>query len=161
MMTHLICELFEALAGKTLATAESCTGGMIGAWITAVAGSSKVYKGGIISYTNEVKTALLGVNAELLEKEGAVSAPVAEAMAAGVRLALNADVAISVTGLAGPSGDDRGTPVGTVYIGYADSWGAEAICFRFDGDREQVRTQAAQEALKLALSRNNKPNVSG
>ena len=161
MMTHLICELFEALAGKTLATAESCTGGMIGAWITAVAGSSKVYKGGIISYTNEVKTALLGVNAELLEKEGAVSAPVAEAMAAGVRLALNADVAISVTGLAGPSGDDRGTPVGTVYIGYADSRGAEAICFRFDGDREQVRTQAAQEALKLALSRNNKPNVSG
>lgn len=161
MMTHLICELFEALAGKTLATAESCTGGMIGAWITAVAGSSKVYKGGIISYTNEVKTAHLGVNAELLEKEGAVSAPVAEAMAAGVRLALNADVAISVTGLAGPSGDDRGTPVGTVYIGYADSRGAEAICFRFDGDREQVRTQAAQEALKLALSRNNKPNVSG
>lgn len=161
MMMHLICELFEALAGKTLATAESCTGGMIGAWITAVAGSSKVYKGGIISYTNEVKTALLGVNAELLEKEGAVSAPVAEAMASGVRLALNADVAISVTGLAGPSGDDRGTPVGTVYIGYADSRGAEAICFRFDGDREQVRTQAAQEALKLVLSRNNMPNVSG
>ena len=161
MMTHLICELFEALAGKTLATAESCTGGMIGAWITALAGSSKVYKGGIISYTNEVKTALLGVNAELLEKEGAVSAPVAEAMAVGVRRALCADVAISVTGLAGPSGDDRGTPVGTVYIGYADSRGAEAICFRFDGDREQVRTQAAQEALKLVLSRNNMPNVSG
>ena len=161
MMTHLISELFEVLAGKTLATAESCTGGMIGAWITAVAGSSKVYKGGIISYTNEVKTALLGVNAELLEREGAVSAPVAEAMAVGARLALNADVAISVTGLAGPSGDDRGTPVGTVYIGYADSRGAEAICFRFDGDREQVRTQAAQEALKLVLSRNNMPNVSG
>ena len=161
MMTRLISELFEALDGKTLATAESCTGGMIGEWITAVAGSSKVYKGGIISYTNEVKTALLGVNVELLEREGAVSAPVAEAMAVGVRLALNADVAISVTGLAGPSGDDRGTPVGTVYIGYADSRGAEAICFCFDGDREQVRTRAAQEALKLALSRNNKPNVSG
>ena len=161
MMTHLISELFEALNGKTLATAESCTGGMIGEWITAVAGSSKIYKGGIISYTNAVKAALLGVNEELIEREGAVSAPVAEGMDVGERLVLKADVAISVTGLAGPSGDDRGTPVGTVYIGYADSRGAEAICFRFDGDREQVRAQAAKEALKLALSKNNKPNVSG
>ena len=161
MMTHLISKLFEALDGKTLATAESCTGGMIGEQITAVSGSSKIYKGGIISYTNEVKTALLGVNTELLEKEGAVSAQVAEAMAVGTRRALCAEVAVSVTGLAGPSGDDRGTPVGTVYIGYADSRGAEAICFRFDGDREQVRIQASQEALKLVISKNNMPNVSG
>ena len=119
-MTSLCCDVLSALEGKTLATAESCTGGMIGAQITAVAGSSKTYKGGIISYTNEIKTALLGVNTELLSREGAVCAEVAEAMAAGARRALNADVAISVTGFAGPSGDDRGTPVGTVYIGYAD-----------------------------------------
>ncbi|MBQ8910052.1 MAG: CinA family protein [Oscillospiraceae bacterium] len=156
MMTHLICELFEALNGKTLATAESCTGGMIGEKITAVSGSSKVYKGGIISYTNEIKTALLGVDTELLHREGAVSAPVAEAMAAGARRALCADVAISVTGLAGPSGDDRGTPVGTVYIGYADESGTETVCFRFDGDREEIRTQATMAALKLALTKNIK-----
>ena len=151
MMTHLICELFEALNGRTLATAESCTGGMIGEQITAVSGSSKVYKGGIISYTNEIKTALLGVDAQLLEREGAVSASVAKAMAEGARRALRADAAISVTGLAGPSGDDRGTPVGTVYIGYADERGTEAVCFRFDGNREAVRTQAAWAALKLAI----------
>jgi PncC family amidohydrolase len=152
-MTHLICELFEALEDKTLATAESCTGGMIGALITAVSGSSKFYKGGIISYTNEIKTALLGVDAELLDREGAVSAPVATAMAEGARRALGADVAISVTGLAGPSGDDRGTKVGTVYIGYADERGAEAVCFRFSGDRETVRRQTAREALKLATTK--------
>ena len=156
MMTHLICELFETLDGKTLVTAESCTGGMIGEQITAVSGSSKVYKGGVISYTNEIKTALLGVDAQLLSREGAVSAPVAEAMAEGARQALNADVAISVTGLAGPSGDDRGTPVGTVYIGYADDRGVEAVCFLFDGDRETIRTQATKAALQLALSKNNR-----
>ena len=155
-MTHLICELFEALGDKTLATAESCTGGMIGQWITAVSGSSKFYKGGITSYTNEIKTALLGVDIELLEREGAVSAPVAAAMAQGARRVLNADIAISVTGLAGPSGDDRGTPVGTVYIGYADERGADTICFRFDGDREAVRRQAAEAALKLAISKSNR-----
>ena len=156
MMTHLISKLFEALDGKTLATAESCTGGMIGEQITAVSGSSRVYKGGIISYTNEIKTALLGVDTQLLEREGAVSAPVAEAMAVGARRALCADVAISVTGLAGPSGDDRGTPVGTVYIGYADESGTETVCFHFDGNRDSVRAQAALAALKLALAVNIK-----
>ena len=156
MMMRLICELFEALGDKTLATAESCTGGMIGEWITAVAGSSKFYKGGIISYTNEIKNALLGVNAELLEKEGAVSAPVAAAMAEGARRALCADAAISVTGLAGPSGDDRGTPVGTVYIGYTDEGGTETVCLHFDGNREAVRAQAAQAALRFALTINIK-----
>ncbi len=158
-MTHLICELFEALGDKTFATAESCTGGMIGQLITAVSGSSKFYKGGIISYTNEIKTALLGVDTELLKREGAVSASVAEAMAEGARRALCAEIAISVTGLAGPSGDERGTPVGTVYIGYADERGAETICFHFAGDREAVRTQAAREAIKLALSKNKKHSV--
>ena len=155
-MTHLICELFEALGDKTLATAESCTGGMIGALITAVSGSSKFYKGGIISYTNEVKASILGVDAELLDREGAVSAQVATAMAEGVRRALGADVAISVTGLAGPSGDDRGTAVGTVYIGYADERGAEAVCFLFTGDREAVRRQATEEAIKRIISKNKK-----
>ena len=153
-MTHLTSKLLEALAGRTLATAESCTGGMIGQMITAVPGSSSVYKGGIVSYTNEIKSALLGVDKTLLATEGAVSAPVAKAMAEGARQALSADIAVSVTGLAGPGGDDYGNPVGTVYIGYADEKGTEAICFHFDGDREAVRTQAAEAALELILSKN-------
>ncbi|MBE6926344.1 MAG: CinA family protein [Ruminococcaceae bacterium] len=153
-MTHLTSEVLEILAGKTLATAESCTGGMIGQMLTAIPGSSAVYKGGIISYTNEIKNKLLGVDMALLEREGAVSAPVAKAMAEGARRVLCADIAVSVTGLAGPGGDDRGNPVGTVYIGYADETGAEAIFFHFDGDREAVRTQAAQAALQLVLSKN-------
>ena len=143
--------MLEALAGKTLATAESCTGGGIGAALTAVPGSSQVYKGGIISYTNEVKNALLGVSMEVLDREGAVSASVAEAMAAGARKTLNADVAISVTGLAGPDGDDRGNPVGTVYIGYADQ---ERVCsrkFLFSGTREEIRKAAGEAALYLVL----------
>ena len=95
----LLCfDVLKALQGKTLATAESCTGGGIGAALTAVPGSSKVYKGGIVCYTNSVKETLLGVSAQLLDREGAVSAPVACAMAEGARAAINTDVAVSVTG---------------------------------------------------------------
>ena len=120
MTTRLCCDVLNALKGRTLVTAESCTGGGIGAALTAIPGSSSVYKGGIISYTNWVKENVLGVSGEILETYGAVSGPVAEAMAIGVREKLQADVAVSVTGLAGPGGDEYGNPVGTVYIGYAD-----------------------------------------
>lgn len=154
MMTHLTSKVLQTLAGKTLATAESCTGGMIGQLITAIPGSSAVYKGGIISYTNEIKETLLGVDKILLEREGAVSLGVAKAMAEGARRVLGADVAVSVTGLAGPGGDDRGNPVGTVYIGYADENGAEAISCFFEGNRDAVRAQAAEAALELILSKN-------
>lgn len=154
MMTHLTSDVLQALEGKTLATAESCTGGMIGQMLTAVPGSSAVYKGGIISYTNEIKRNLLGVEETLLETEGAVSAPVARAMAEGVKKALNADIAASVTGLAGPSGDDRGNPIGLVYIGYADEKGTEVLSCLFEGDRDEIRTQAAETALALILSKN-------
>ena len=102
--------------GLSLATAESCTGGLVGGALTAVPGSSDTYRGGIISYTNEVKHRLLGVPEELLSQYGAVSAPVAEAMARGAASALGADVAVSTTGLAGPGGDEFGNPVGTVYL---------------------------------------------
>ena len=148
---NLCCDVIRALKGKTLVTAESCTGGGIGAALTAVSGSSAVFKGGIISYTNEVKNAILGVDAKLLEEKGAVSAPVAEAMAKGARVRLNADVAISVTGLAGPGGDDYGNPVGTVYIGYSDASKTEARHFLFHGDRESVRNQAIRAALEWLL----------
>lgn len=139
------------MAGKTLATAESCTGGGIGAALTGVSGSSAVYKGGVISYCNEIKHALLGVDVELLETLGAVSAPVAREMAIGARKALATDVAVSVTGLAGPGGDEYGNPVGTVFIGYADAKTALAREYHFSGDREAVRQQAIVAALELIL----------
>ena len=129
-MTRLCCDVLRALQGKTLVTAESCTGGMIGAALTAVPGSSAVYKGGVISYTNAVKQRVLGVDAKVLERCGAVCAAVAEEMASGARNSLCADVAVSVTGLAGPGGDEYGNPVGTVYIGYADAQGS--FCKKID-----------------------------
>ena len=156
-MTSLCCEVLQALKGRTLATAESCTGGGIGAALTAVPGSSQVYKGGIISYTNWVKEHLLHVDGSLLERFGAVSAPVAEAMAAGARESLQADVAVSVTGLAGPGGDEFGNPVGTVFIGYSDGYETVSRKFRFPGDREAVRSGAIAQALKLVLEKNGSP----
>ena len=153
-MTHLCCDVLKKLEGKTLCTAESCTGGGIGEALTAIPGSSAVYKGGIISYTNWVKHNLLGVENTLLDELGAVSAPVAEAMAVGARKALEADIAVSVTGLAGPGGDDYGNPVGRVYIGYADETRSLHREFTFPGDREEVRRHAAEEALKLILELN-------
>ncbi len=153
MMTRA-SKVISCLRGKTLATAESCTGGGIGSALTAVSGASAVYKGGIVSYCNEIKQKLLGVPAEVLAREGAVSAPVAAAMAAGARKALDADIAVSVTGLAGPGGDEFGNPVGTVFIGYADEQGALARHFLFEGDRETVRRQAIRKALDLILEQN-------
>lgn len=154
MMMNLTCNVLRELEGKTLVTAESCTGGGVGAALTAIPGSSAVYKGGIISYTNWVKENLLGVNLDLLNRYGAVSEQVAEAMADGVRRQLQADVAVSVTGLAGPGGDDFGNPVGTVYIGYCDDKKLFAKKFLFSGDRETVRQEAIITALKLILQEN-------
>ena len=150
----LCCDVLAALKGKTLATAESCTGGGIGAAITAVPGSSEVYKGGIISYTNWVKNRILGVDQTLLDRFGAVSAPVAEAMAQGARAVLETDVAVSVTGLAGPGGDKFGNPVGLVFIGYSDAGKTLSRRFLFPGSREEIRQAACREALKLILDNN-------
>ena len=150
-MTSLCCEVLLRLKGKTLVTAESCTGGGIGSALTAIPGSSEVYKGGIISYTNWVKHNLLSVPQELLDTLGAVSAPVAEAMARGARQAMQADVAVSVTGLAGPGGDEFGNPVGLVFIGLSDETQTLSRRYLFSGDREQVRAQAVRAALELVL----------
>ena len=122
-MMKLCSDVLAALKGKTLATAESCTGGMIGAALTAVPGASKVYKGGIISYWSEVKQELLGVDPEDLKNLGPVSAQVAGSMADGARKALHTDYGISVTGLAGPDGDEFGKPVGTVFVGLSTKIG--------------------------------------
>ena len=150
----LCCEVLKKLQGRTLVSAESCTGGGIGAALTAVPGSSEVYKGGIISYTNWVKHNLLGVDQKLLDTLGAVSAPVAEAMAEGARKVLRADIAVSVTGLAGPGGDEFGNPIGLVFIGYSDCRKTLSRRFLFPGDREAVRQNACREALKLVLENN-------
>jgi len=154
MKTNPCAEVLCKLNGKRLATAESLTGGLIGGAITAVPGASKVYAGGIVSYTNEVKHKLLGVSWEDLDSFGAVSAPVAKSMAVGAKKALEADVAVSVTGLAGPDGDEFGHPVGTVFIGYADEKTVIAREYHFDGDREQVRNQTIQAAMELILEFN-------
>lgn len=147
----LSAEVLKALAGKRLATAESLTGGGIGQTLTSVSGASAVFAGGIISYTNEVKHSVLGVPVETLNTFGAVSAPVARAMAEGARGVIGADVAVAVTGLAGPDGDEFGNPVGTVFIGYADGHTAFAREYHFDGDRAAVREQTIEAALALIL----------
>lgn len=144
-------EVIKALKGRTICTAESCTGGMIGAALTAVPGSSAVFKGGIISYWSEIKHTLLGVDTETLAQFGPVSSQVATQMAIGARKALDADIAVSVTGLAGPSGDEYGNPVGTVFVGYADENGAVWEEHHFSGDRENVRKNAVDAALSLVL----------
>ena len=149
----LCYDVVKALEGRTLATAESCTGGGIGAAITAVPGSSAVFRGGIISYCNDIKHRLLGVSEDMLAQFGAVSAPVAEVMAMGAREVLHTDVAVSVTGLAGPGGDEMGNPVGTVFVGYADAVGVDHRKFLFVGDREGIRQQAVAAALKLILEK--------
>jgi len=153
-MMSLCCDVLEALRGRTLVTAESITGGGIGAALTAVSGSSAVYKGGVISYCDDVKHRILGVEAQLLERVGAVSAPVARAMAEGARQRLGADVAVSVTGLAGPGGDAYGNPLGTVFIGYADERGTKVRECRFTGTREEIRRRAIISALEFICDEN-------
>lgn len=150
-MTTLCCEVLKALEGKSLVTAESLTGGGIGTALTAISGSSAVYKGGVICYTNWVKHNVLGVPMEILDTHGAVSRQTAEAMVTGVRKLLQADVAVSVTGLAGPGGDEYGNPVGTVFIGYQDEKQTAVKHCLFEGDREDVRRQTVETALKLIL----------
>ena len=150
----LSAKVLTALAGKKLATAESLTGGGIGQAITSVSGASAVFAGGVISYTNAVKHNVLGVPVEFLDTLGPVSAPVAKAMAEGARRVIDADVAVAVTGLAGPDGDEFGNPVGTVFIGYADERTAFAREYHFEGDRTQVREQTICEALNLILENN-------
>ena len=153
-MTSLSSKVIHLLRGRTLVTAESLTGGGIGCALTGVPGASEVYKGGVISYTNQVKHQVLGVDAGILETVGAVSEPVAREMAEGVRKLLRGDIAISVTGLAGPGGDEFGNPVGTVFIGYCDDTRLFAKKYLFQGNREEIRHQTIEAALELILEQN-------
>jgi PncC family amidohydrolase len=140
--------------GMTLATAESCTGGWLGKLLTDVPGSSAHYLGGVISYDNSVKELLLGVPHEILLTVGAVSEETAVAMAKGVRNLLHADLAVAVTGIAGPNADGTNKPVGLVYVAVVSESQTVVSENHFSGDREAVRGQAAVEALKLILELN-------
>jgi competence/damage-inducible protein CinA-like protein len=145
---ELVLEACRA-RGWTLATAESCTGGLVAARLTSVSGSSDVVLGGIVSYANAVKTAELGVPEELLAAHGAVSPEVAAAMAAGARSRLGADVAVSVTGVAGPGGGTPDKPVGLVYLHAASPDGERSASFSLPGDRATIRARATVAALHL------------
>lgn len=142
-----------AEADERFAVAESCTGGLIGSRITDVPGASRVYLGGVVAYANEIKTQALGVSEELLAAQGAVSGPVAEAMAVGVRERFAATRAVSVTGIAGPGGGTPEKPVGTVWVGYADPGGSGAEPFHFRGRRATVRERTVNKALEIAYRR--------
>ena len=137
--------------GVTVATAESCTGGLVAGRITSVPGASEVFVGGVVSYANAVKRDVLGVPQEVLDRVGAVSAECAEAMARGVRARLKAGVAVSVTGIAGPDGGTPQKPVGLVYLGVATAAGVRTECLRLSGDREAIRRQAVERALDVLL----------
>jgi len=135
----------------TVATAESCSGGLIAHRLTNVPGASSYYLGGIVAYSNSVKTAMLGVDPEDLARYGAVSEPVARQMAEGVRQRLAADCALAVTGVAGPSGGTPEKPVGLVFIALAAPGVDRVTRNLFEGSREDIKTQTADHALSMLL----------
>ncbi|MGH3111683.1 MAG: nicotinamide-nucleotide amidohydrolase family protein, partial [Gaiellaceae bacterium] len=135
--------------GLTLAAAESCTGGLVSARLTAVPGASAVFKGGVVSYANDAKERALGVPHDVLERHGAVSAEAAKAMAEGVRARLGADVGVSVTGIAGPDGGTEQKPVGLVFVHTVGAGGEEARRSELPGDRDMIRGRATAAALHL------------
>ena len=153
-ISRLTLEAFRT-AGKTIATAESCTGGMIAALLTEIPGSSDVYSYGFVTYSNEAKTELLGVSEDILQSVGAVSAETALAMASGARNSIGADVAVAVTGIAGPGGGSDEKPVGTVFLAVAagEELGSFVEKFEFgDIGRTKIRRETTKEALEMLLS---------
>jgi nicotinamide-nucleotide amidase len=147
-LSEIVLDLLREQGWKA-ATAESCTGGMVAGKLTDIAGSSEAFAGGVVAYSNELKMSLLDVPAELLETHGAVSAEVAEAMAEGARERLGADVAVSVTGVAGPGGGTEEKPVGLVYLHVSSPAGGEGRRMEWPGDRAIVRSRATVAALQL------------
>jgi competence/damage-inducible protein CinA-like protein len=145
---ELVLEAARA-RGWTISTAESCTGGLVSARLTNIPGSSEVFVGGVVSYSDDVKREALGVSAELLQRHGAVSPETAEAMASGARAALGTDVAVSVTGVAGPGGGSPEKPVGLVYLHAVTPEDSHGVELRLPGNRDAVRRRAAVSALHL------------
>jgi len=153
MTTSLEARIGELLhaRGLNLALAESCTGGLVGNRITDVPGSSEYFLGGLVSYAYEAKVNLLGVSWETLNSKGAVSRETVIEMARGARHALHADIAVSVSGIAGPGGAMPGKPVGTTWIGLVTNEGEWARVFQFSGDRVQNKYHAAEASLQMLL----------
>ncbi len=151
----LASELVSVLKDKNLKIgfAESCTGGLISAGIVDIPGASEVFFGSIVSYDNSIKMKCLGVSEDCLNDHGAVSYECAKMMAEGARNALDVDIAISVTGVAGPGGGTPDKPVGTVYMGFADRNGAESVVTFSRGDRSDIRKVTCYKAYKYALSK--------
>ena len=145
--------MYLVMKQKTVATAESCTGGLVSERLTRVPGSSSFFLGGAVCYSNDLKIKLAGVPPALIEAHGAVSKLVAQAMAEGIRHRTGASIGIGVTGIAGPSGGTPEKPVGLVYISLADDRGTQVREFRFPGDRERIRQWASQAALELIRRR--------
>ncbi|HEY4304614.1 MAG TPA: competence/damage-inducible protein A [Gemmatimonadaceae bacterium] len=137
----------------TIAVGESCTGGLLGARLTAIPGSSDVVQGGVIAYANEVKSGLLGVDSSLIEKHGAVSEEVVVAMAAGARKAANASVGLAITGVAGPGGGTEEKPVGTVWVAVDINGDTQTRLLRMWGDRGEIRERSAQWTMELLRQR--------
>jgi nicotinamide-nucleotide amidase len=137
--------------GLKLATAESCTGGLVAHRITNVSGSSEYYPGGVVSYSNEAKASLLGVTLDTLNKYGAVSEETVLEMARGARKLFNADIAISVSGIAGPTGGTAEKPVGTTWFGLSTNSGEWARHFIWDGDREHNKLYSSEAALQFIV----------
>jgi len=135
----------------TLSVAESCTGGLIAHRITNVSGSSDYFEMGIVSYSNRSKVGLLGVPEKDIERHGAVSRQVAEKMAQGIRLRAKTDIGLATTGIAGPLGDTRETPVGTVFIGLDHEGGTEVREFHLGGDRKAIKEEACQKGLEMLM----------
>lgn len=138
-------------SGATLATAESCSGGLIAHRVTEVPGISTCYRGGVVAYANEIKTAVLGVDADVIATEGAVSEAVAAQMATGVRERFGTDYGIGVTGVAGPGGGTPDKPVGLVYIAVSGASGLRVERCQFSGARSEVKEQTAQHAFEMLL----------
>ena len=145
--------------GLTLSAAESCTGGLIAKRITDLPGASAVFLGGVVSYTNGVKSRVLGVPGELLATYGAVSAPVARSMAEGVRALTGSDLAVSVTGVAGPDRDDRDNEVGTVFIALATATDTAVEQLALGRGRDRIRTAAARAAFDMIRRRLRDPSI--
>lgn len=139
--------------GMHLATAESCTGGLVAHLITEVAGSSDYFSGALVTYSNDAKVALADVPSDLLEAHGAVSAQVAQAMAEGTRRRLGVDLAVAVTGIAGPDGGTADKPVGLTYVAIADREGSDVRRHVWDGDRSGNKRSSAAAALEFVLER--------
>jgi len=153
LISRAVAELGECLRvnGNMLATAESCTGGLLASTLTDVPGSSEWFKGSVVAYANEVKRDLLGVPAEVLEAHGAVSEPVVLAMAQGVLQTVGADISVAISGVAGPGGGTPQKPVGTVWMAWAWPGGSRARRYDFSGDRAAIKAQSVMTAINGLL----------